>query len=99
MRSERRPVGGEVVRQVLAEEGLACLDMAFGVTRAAIADAAVNPEGEQPIIIEGRTRQVGEHAAVTPSLSDRSIDGAARRKAQVSRWSGCPLSGGRWHHV
>jgi len=99
MRSERRPVGGEVVGQVLAEEGLACLDMAFGVTRATIANAAVNPEGEQPIVIEGRGRQVGEHASVTPSLSDRSTDGAARRQAQVSRWMGCPLSGGRWYHV
>ena len=99
MRSERRPVGGKVVGQVLAEEGLACLDAAFGVTRAAIANAAFDPEGEQPFVIEGRGRQVGEHASVAPSLSDRSIDGPAWRQAQVSRWMGCALSGGRWYHV
>ena len=86
MSSEGRPVGGQVVREVLAEEGLSCLDVAFRVTGAPIADAAFDPEGEQPIIIEGRTRQAGEHAPVTASRSDRSIDGAAGRQAEISRW-------------
>jgi hypothetical protein len=73
--------------------------VAFRVAGATVAEAAFDPEGKQPIVIEGRRRQVGEHAPVTSSGSDRRIDGAAGRQAEISRRMGCPQSDGGWHHV
>src|SRR5438094_8049578 len=73
--------------------------MAVLLTCPAVADAAFNPEGEQPIVIEGRRRQVGEHAPVAPSLGDRSIDRAPRREAEVARRVGRSRSNCRPHDV
>src|SRR2546428_7594519 len=46
-----RPVGGEVMSDVLTEEWLASLDVALGVSLTAIADAAFNPQDEQPLVV------------------------------------------------
>ena len=84
VRAQRRTVGRDVVRQVLPEKRLAGLDPTLGVTRSAVANAARHTEGKQPVIIEGRGRQVREHPAVAAALDDGGVDGAAGRKAEVA---------------
>src|SRR5256714_14877975 len=99
VRAQGRSVGRQIVCQVLAEEGLASFDVALGVTRAPVADAALTPKGKQAIVVEARGRQVREHASIAAALNERSIDGATRCEAQVARWMGRAGPGGRWDHV
>src|SRR5439155_681809 len=95
--AQRRAIGGDVVGHILPEERLAGLDLAVSVALTAIADATGHAERQQAIAVEGGGRQVREHAAVAASLDDGSVDGTARRKAQIPRRtsgaaSGSPLS-------
>ena len=96
---QRGSVGRQIVCQVLAEERLASFDVALGVTRAPVADAALTPKGKQAIVIEMRGRQVREHASIAAALNEWSIDGATRCEAQVARWMGRTGAGRRGDHV
>src|SRR6202022_1557340 len=95
----RRPVGGQIVGDVLAEEGLAGFDVALGVTGAAIAEAAFNPKGEQPIIVEVSRRQLREHSSVTAPLGGRGIDGGSGGQTKIASRMGYTGSDCRFHHV
>src|SRR2546422_8077806 len=79
----RPAIGGDVVGHILPEEGLAGLDAAVSIALTSIADAAGHAERKQAIVVEGRGRQVREHAAVAVSLDDGYVDGTARRKAKI----------------
>src|ERR1700693_2747283 len=99
LHAQRRAVGRQVVCEVLAEEGLASLDVALRVACPAVADAAFASKGEQPIVVETSGGWVGKQASITAALRERSIDRAAGGQAQVSCCAGQARPCGGLRHV
>ena len=87
VRAQRRAVGGDVVRDELAEERPAGRDGRVVAARrlglAAVAGAAGRADHVQQRLVGRERRQVGEHPAVAPAV-DRRVDDAVGRQAVVA---------------
>ena len=88
VRAQRRAVGGDVVRDELAEERPAGGDgRVVGARRlgvGAVAGAAGRADHVQQPLVGRERRQVGEHPPVAPAV-DRRVDDPVRRQAVVAR--------------
>ena len=82
VRTQRRSVGGEVMRDVLAEERPTRFDVSRAFAVAAVAETAGRTQLVQQRLVRVQRRQI-EHPPVTPARPGRHTD-ALRRKTVVA---------------